>query len=66
MNCSTLVGGKIACKRPAKFEVMKAIKVEKGDPRKVLSKHCDEHSQRIFADYLAFGNPNEMLAVRTL
>jgi hypothetical protein len=64
MNCSTLIGGKVACKRPAKFEVCTSISRNKEDNK--FSKHCDEHAQRLFADYLAFGDTAKALAVRTL
>lgn len=64
MNCSTIVGGKVACKRPAKFEVCKSVSKEKKD--NIITKHCEEHAQRLFADYLAFGDTTKALAVRTL
>lgn len=64
MNCSTIVGGKIACKRPAKFEICVAVSQNKAE--NIISKHCDEHAPRIFADYLAFGDRSKSMAVRTL
>lgn len=64
MNCSTLIGGKVSCKSPAKFEICKAVSKNKAE--NIITKHCDTHAQRIFQDYLAFGDTSSALAVRTL